>query len=610
MKGMFHSHIAGLMAGTMMASIGYASSAAAKAIDAQENVDRSAEQPVPPQRSSQEPDPASARPWRISSPLQPAGKNASNQFPSQSPITANTIGTAGVDGLRDLTVVVPGFQGGRNMNISEAASGPPSWAQSPPVVAQPSGVAKDPQDPAAPLAERQPQSHPMEVTKVLPDAVPGGRTGPQGVPQTFRWTEDWSKVPSQDAPALDKIRHIQLGRDNFYLSIGGELRLNYTNWSHAALGRIPNDKDKPLQSRARILADLHLGPDVRAYFELGDNREYGENFTTPPNVDRVDIYQAFIDLTLPLGNAGKLTLRPGRFEMPLGNGKLVGMREGFNMRYTYQGIRGTYILPGKVSIDAFASRPVNIKPGTFDDGPVHSTTFNGVYVSVPHGLLGIGSDIYWYAVKRDRAVLLESTGKDARNNWGARLWKRNAHWDFDLEGNYQTGRLSNLNIDAWAVIFEGGYTFADTSMKPRLGLRANAFSGDGNLKDGKASTFVAAFPRLPVFSEAVFFYPSNIVDIYPSITLKPYKDIVLMVGPDFLWRQKRSDGIYLAFGPPFAPYGSSNYVGTNFNMEFTWQATKRLQFHLAETYFSRGDAFGRAGGKSSNYFGIWSSFRF
>ena len=209
-----------------------------------------------------------------------------------------------------------------------------------------------PQASASPPGIRPARSQPAPA-----EALPGGRKGPPGVPQALRWTEDWSKKPADDAPFLEKIRHISLDADDdVYLSIGGEARVYYTNWKHSTLGLRANDDNDPVQTRLRLVGDLHVGPYVRAYVELGDNREHGEQFATPPNEDRIDLYQAFMDVTVPLGDAGKLTFRPGRFEMPLGNGKLVGIREGLNMRLTYQGLRTTYILPGKLSVDAFALR--------------------------------------------------------------------------------------------------------------------------------------------------------------------------------------------------------------------------------------------------------------
>jgi len=444
------------------------------------------------------------------------------------------------------------------------------------------------------------------------EAIPGGRKGPPGVPQSIRWTEDWSKVPAADAPLLDKIRHIPLGDDpEVYLSIGGEARVYYTDWHHAALGRTANDSNSLVQSRLRLIGDLHLGQNIRAYVELGDNREYGEEFATTPNRDKLDVYQAFLDVTLPLGDAGKITVRPGRFEMPLGNGKLAGVREGLNMRFTYQGVRATYILPGKVSVDVFATRPVAITPGTFDDDGDKAKVFHGVYVSAPKAIAGFGTDLYWYEMKRAVANLREGSGADERNNYGVRLWKRNAVFDFDLEGTLQRGTFANQDIDAWGVMLEAGYTLPALPMKPRLGLRVNAFSGDDDLTDGKAGTFVAASPRLPLFSEAAFFNFSNLVDVYPSVTVKPLDNVTVMAGPDFLWRQNKADGVYIGpAGASFAPYGNDRFIGTDLNLELSWQATKRLAFRLFETYFTPGDAFEDAGAKKGNYFGVMSNYRF
>jgi hypothetical protein len=335
----------------------------------------------------------------------------------------------------------------------------------------------------------------VTLTCVLAGSAVRGQSVPPGVPQSIRWTEDWSRPAAPGAPLLERLRHIPLGREDHYLSIGGEERVYYTDWNHAALGRTAGDDNRLVQSRFRLLADLHLGPDLRAYVELGDNREFGERFATAPNRDHLDIYQAFVDVTLPLGRAGKVTLRPGRFEMPLGNGKLVGVRDALNMRFTYQGVRGTYILPGIISVDAFAVRPVAIRPGTMDDGPDHGRTFNGVYVSVPPGLFGLGTDAYWYETNRDRGTVREATGADRRTNTGARLWTRTRHWDVDLEGDYQSGTIAGQDIRAWALLFEGGYSFAGRAWTPRLGLRANAFSGDRHLGNRTAGTFVSAAPR-------------------------------------------------------------------------------------------------------------------
>lgn len=467
----------------------------------------------------------------------------------------------------------------------------------------PASADPEPQRPA-PLARKSPRP-PAE-------AVPGGRKAPPGVPQAQRWTEDWSQPPAPGASIVERLRHVPLGADeDVYLSIGGEARAYYTDWQHATLGLRADDDNSLVQSRLRLLADLHLGPQVRAYVELGDNREFGEEFATAANRDKLDLYQAFVDVTLPLGEAGRLTLRPGRFEMPLGNGKLVGTREALNMRFTYQGVRATYILPGRISVDAFATRPIAVRPGTFDDRGDPARVFHGVYVSAPDLFAGLGADLYWYEMKRQAATLREGAGADERDTLGGRLWRRDGGVDVDLEAALQRGTFAGQDIRAWSVLMEAGYTWAALPLKPRLGLRADAFSGDDDLADGTAGTFVAAAPRLPMLSEGAFLNFSNLVDLYPSLTLKPHEAVSVMVGPQFLWRQSRADGVYVGpAGASFAPYGTARRIGTTFNLEASWQVTRRFGLRLFETRFEPGTAFEKAGGRQANYFGLQTNYRF
>jgi hypothetical protein len=440
---------------------------------------------------------------------------------------------------------------------------------------------------------------------------PGGRLGAPGAYQVMRWAEDWSQPARPGAPLTARMKHIPLGSDNVYLTLGGGLRLYDTNWDHSVLGLKANDSDHPLQSRARLYADLHATQYLRAFIELGDNREYGENFTTGPNVDRVDIMQAFVDVTVPLGQAGQITVRPGRYEMPLGNGKLMGVREGLNMRLSYQGFRATWILPGKISVDAFDVRPINIKPGTFDDGPNHGSTYRGIYVSAPSVLAGFTGDLYFYQVNRATATLYTGTGADTRQNWGARIARKGPHVDMDLEGNLQRGHFAGQVIDAFAVMLDAGYTLPEAAWTPRLGVRANIFSGDGAAHDGKSGTFWAASPRLPLISEAAFFNLSNLMDVYPMVTVKPRRDLAVTVGPDFLWRNTQADGIYLGpAGGSLKAYNGSRSIGTDINIEATWQATKSLQLRLYETWFAPSNGMKMDGGKGGNYFGLLGELRF
>ncbi|MEG3168009.1 alginate export family protein [Sphingomonas sp. LB3N6] len=459
-------------------------------------------------------------------------------------------------------------------------------------------------------SQTQPGVRPPKSQGRAAVAAPGGQPGTPRLPQAIRWTEDWSAPPASNASLLDKIKHIPLGSDLSYLTLGGEIRTYYTAWDHQNAGLRANDANDPLQLRLRLLADLHVGPYVRAFVELGDNREFGARLITPPNRGPLDIEQAFVDLTVPLGD-GKLTVRPGRFEMPLGNGKLVTIRDGVNQRVLQQGVRATYILPGKISVDTFAVRPVQIYGRIFNNGPAHDQTFNGVYVSTPKGPAGVGIDAYWFRLNRGTALNAQGVAKESRNSWGARAWKRTRTVDFDLEGTYQSGTFGAKKISAWAVMLDTGYSFLAVAMAPRLGIKANIFSGDGDRSDGTVGTFVAPFPRYQMLNAGVLFNYSNMMNINPSLTLKPAKTITLVSGAQFYWRNREDDGVYIGpVGASFAPYAGSKFTGAAMEVDVSWQATKNLQFGLQDSYFMPSRSLSTRGGAYGNYFGLYSSVRF
>lgn len=77
------------------------------------------------------------------------------------------------------------------------------------------------------------------------------------------------------------------------------------------------------------------------------------------------------------------------------------------------------------------------------------------------------------------------------------------------------------------------------------------------------------------------------MDLYPSLTLKPGNTVTVLIGPDFLWRNTKADGLYLGPSGSFAPYASSRAIGTDLNLDASRQFSKRMQFRLFKTCASR-----------------------
>src|SRR3954452_23484251 len=129
--------------------------------------------------------------------------------------------------------------------------------------------------------------------------------------------------------------------------------------------------------------DLHLGSHVRFFGQLKSNLESGR--TGGPrgaDEDRLDLHQAFVDLHFSEEEKKGFTLRAGRQEIALGSSRLVSVREGPNVRQSFDGARLS-LQTGRWSVDALATRPAETDPGIFDDSPDHRRSLWGLYASRP-----------------------------------------------------------------------------------------------------------------------------------------------------------------------------------------------------------------------------------
>ncbi|MCD9027989.1 alginate export family protein [Luteimonas sp. BDR2-5] len=429
------------------------------------------------------------------------------------------------------------------------------------------------------------------------------------------WLNDYSYLadPAKRSGAgWEKLSYIPLGRDPAtYLTVGGELRYYAQYWEHVTLGIRPDDRNDSIQQRVRLYGDLHVGRNFRAFLELGDNWEFGAEFPTPSNFDAVDIQQAFVDASFAVGDGNRLTLRPGRFVMPLGNGIMVGTRDGTAVRYTYDGLQAMFTTAAGSSVNVFATRPTKVERGSFDDSPDSSRDFSGVYFSRPTGK-GSGWDLYHYNVGHDQVAFPGLVGPQRRRSFGARVFGRPGNWDYDLEGVIQTGTFAGEDIRAWGIISNAGYTFSDARFAPRLGARFNAFSGDDDPGRGRLGTFEAPFPRTALHNDAGVFVFMNLINIAPTVSFQFTDRIRASAGVTGLWRESTADDIYYGgTGRPLASVPTRDrHVATSVDLQADWQVNRNFNMHLYGSHIRAGDALVAAGGESTNYVGFWAQYRF
>lgn len=363
---------------------------------------------------------------------------------------------------------------------------------------------------------------------------------------------------------------------------------------------LEQDSDYVFLHRAMIHADLRVGDEVRAFVQLGAFRASGREAPGPPT-DRnaLDFTQAFVDVSLPLGD-GRATLRGGRQEVDFGSSRLISVREGPNVRRTFDGVRAFWS-SGPTRVDAFYLQPVAIKPRLLDDSTVDSEALWGVYATTP--VAGaLKADLYYLGTRRERAQFAIGTADERRHSIGARLFGDSGGFDWDIEGVVQFGSFGNADIAAWTIASDIGFTFTDLPLTPRLGLKADSASGDANAADATLGTFNALYPKFPYFSEANLIAPANVIDLHPSVDLTLSPNLSVQLGWNGLWRQTTQDAIYM---PPLTPIagsiGGERFIGHQAIVGARWSVTDRVTISAQDVHFEPGNTLDQLGGSEVDF---------
>ncbi|GGF04660.1 alginate export family protein [Aliidongia dinghuensis] len=432
----------------------------------------------------------------------------------------------------------------------------------------------------------------------------------------LRYDDDF-RDPASLTGVLDGLKNIPLSADpTFYANVGGSLRERFESFSEPAFGFRQaggSSGESYLLHRALLNADVHLGPSFRLFAQLGDELETGRRpGPTPTDVDRLDLAQGFVEANLPVDDGAEWGFRGGRQEMMFGSNRLVDIREGPNIRQSFDGAR-MWLSLGSLRVDAFWTRPVEDKQGLFDDQPDPTQEFYGVYGTVPVAPVpGLKVDLYWLGLIRRNAVLDAGRADERRDTVGARLFGAVGPVDYNVEGVYQYGRFGNRDIDAFAVSSDTGWTFASLWATPRLGLRADIDSGGNSRGSGTLGTFYPLFPKNNYFTEASIQTPMNDISVYPTLQIQPRRDLAFTVGVEWLWRENTHDGFYQPPGLPVVP-GNANrrrYLGTSSMAQVEWYATANLDLNLAYTHFAADGFLKAAGAKDIDWVGVWTTFNF
>ena len=402
-----------------------------------------------------------------------------------------------------------------------------------------------------------------------------------------RSDEDWSflRDKSKRRDWWDPIKVIPLRPNRkWYMTLGGEFRPFFELYDNYNWGAGPEDNNGFYLQRVMFHADVRMAERARAFVELKSGVEVGRaGGARPPDEDRLDVNQAFIDLRIGPRDRSYLTLRIGRHEMDYGDGSLVSYREGPNVRRGYDGPKVTVHL-ASWQVDAFAVRPVETDPGVFDDGWDNAETFWGIYASAQRPMPGrFGRpEVYYLGLTRGTARYEQGSDRETRHTVGARTKYRKGGQEYWLEGTFQFGSFGAGTVRAWKHVQVYTYAFDRTRFRPRIGLNFAISSGDEDPRDPDLQTYHPLFPRGLYYGYIDSSGSLNAIVLHPSTTFQLSKPLSVRTEVFGFWRQRTTDGLYSQ--PGFllrtGQQGDANFVGTLGQAEVAW----RVDPHTTATF--------------------------
>jgi len=426
-----------------------------------------------------------------------------------------------------------------------------------------------------------------------------------------RWQEDWSVLANPCVPKkpLDSLKYIPLfGNPEAYISLGAVIRERLEINDAPLFGTGTGRDDTYVLQRLEVHADVHLGSHVQFFTQFEDARPFGKDSVTPVDKNPLDLRQAFVAITEPLG-PGQVKFRVGRQEMAFDLQRFISVRDGPNVRQAFDAVWGDYET-GPWRWIAYATQPVQYRDvDSFDDVSNRHLTFSGVRVERQ----GVGPgdlSAYYSRYNRTNARFLDASGDEHRDVFDARYAGNVQPFDWDVEGMYQSGHVGNSTIGAWAIGSLAGYTLAALPWTPRIGMQIDAASGDKHPGDGRVGTFNPLFPNGYYFALAGYTGYSNLIHIKPSITLKPNKKLTLLAAVGLQWRETTADAVYgqaSAVVPNTAGHGNS-WTGFYTQVRADWQVDANLVASVEAVHFQVGDAIRQAGGSNADYVGVEMKF--
>jgi hypothetical protein len=241
-------------------------------------------------------------------------------------------------------------------------------------------------------------------------------------------------------------------------------------------------------NRLRIGIKRQIDDGIVVVMQMQDSRIWGQEGSSLTPLNNIDLHQAYLQLSAIAGLP--VSLRVGRQELSFGGERLVGAYDWDNVGRAFDAARLS-IGHGDHRLDLWLAQVRDHNAPTV----ARNQEFAGAYLSVTAS----GSTrVEGYALLlTDRRNFNFGPGPQKPLNvytFGVRVARPPLlRLDYDFEVAYQTGSRGLLDIRAYGLALDAGYTF-NTFGSPRIRAAYVFGSGDDDPNDAVSGTFSNLFP--------------------------------------------------------------------------------------------------------------------
>jgi Alginate export len=304
----------------------------------------------------------------------------------------------------------------------------------------------------------------------------------------FRYLDDPKNTQFDWADPLHRMRP----GDDWLFATGGDARFRYAHEGNSRLTTTDNTYGLP---RVRAYADLWYRDECRVFVEgVWADSLWQDLAPLPPDINRGDLQNAFVDLKLPWPDDHPAYLRLGRQELILGSQRLVGIPDWLNDRRTFQGAR--ILRTGEqFDFDLFWLQPVVPDPNRLDSVD-NNVNFAGAWATY-RPRPGTSIDLYYlFLDNTNRTTQLGVARNPVTLHTIGTRWAGDVDgaWLYDFEAAGQCGDRGAQTVRAGMATAGLGYHFADVPCNPTLWAYYDWASGDNTPGRGRYATFTQLFP--------------------------------------------------------------------------------------------------------------------